>query len=103
MKIVFHDVDGCLNADANTPISIGGEQLPPIQKEKLTELGRKFDASSIDHLVINTGRSIQDTLSVVEHIACDKLQYIVGEHGAAFYDVQNGKVVEPGKIPGWQA
>lgn len=95
MKIVFHDVDGCLNADANTPIPIGGKQLPLSQLEKLGELGRKIDDSSIDHLIINTGRSMVDTLFIVDAIASRKLQYVIAEHGAIYRDVKNKKNLVP--------
>lgn len=95
MKIVFHDVDGCLNADASSPIPINGEPLPPEQTAKLRELGRKLDASSIDHFVINTGRSMEDTLPTVEGIASDKLQYVIAEHGALYRDVKNEEFIVP--------
>lgn len=95
MKIVFHDVDGCLNANANTPIPINGERLPRNQTAMLGELGRKLDASSIDHFVINTGRSIADTLNIVEDIASQKLQYVVAEHGAVYWDVVSGESFIP--------
>lgn len=88
MKIVFHDVDGCLNSDAGTAIPIGDEPLPANQTARLKELGRKLDASSIDHFVINTGRSIDDTLAVVESIASHKLRYVIAEHGAVYRDVK---------------
>lgn len=91
MKILFHDVDGCLNADAGTPIPIGDDPLPPNQTARLEELGRKLDASSIDHFVINTGRSIDDTLAVVESIASHKLRYVIAEHGAVCRDVKSNK------------
>ena len=101
MKIVFHDVDGCLNADANTPIPIGGEQLPPNQSAKLKELGIKLDASSIDQLIINTGRSIEETLPIVKGIASQKLQYVIAEHGAIYHDVKNDNIIVPnGHIAG---
>lgn len=101
MKIVFHDVDGCLNADANTPIPTGDERLQQNQLAKLKELGRRLDASSIDHFVINTGRSMADTLPVVEGIASHKLQYVIAEHGAVYHDVKNKKSLVPqGSITG---
>jgi len=95
MKIVFHDIDGCLNADANTPIPIGNERLSQNQLAKLKELGRKLDVSSIDHLVINTGRAMDETLSVVNGIASKKLQYVIAEHGAVYRDVINNKCIYP--------
>ena len=94
MKIVYHDVDGCLNADASTPIPIGGEPLPLNQSAKLRELGRKLDASSIDYLVINTGRSMEDTLAIARDINSPKLRYIIAEHGAEYHDMKNDKLVE---------
>ena len=95
MKILFHDVDGCLNADAGTPIPINGKQLPPNQLAKLRELGRKLDISSIDHLIINTGRSMEETLPVVEGIASHKLKYVIAEHGAIYRDVNSDNPVLP--------
>lgn len=95
MNIVFHDVDGCLNADANTPIPLGGEQLPSHQTAKLQELGRKLDHSSIDHFVINTGRSMEQTLSIVDGIASQKLRYVIAEHGAIYRDVKKDLDIEP--------
>ena len=101
MNIVFHDVDGCLNADANSPIPISGERFPQNQLAKLKELGRKLDASTIDHLVINTGRSMADTLPLVENIASNKLQYAIAEHGAVYHDVLCDKEIVPqGSIVG---
>lgn len=87
MKVVFHDVDGCLNADASTAIPRIGEPMSSNQAAKLKELGQRLDASSIDHLVINTGRSIEDTLILAEFIDSAKLRYIIGEHGAVYHDV----------------
>lgn len=95
MKIVFHDVDGCLNADAGSPIPVCGESLSINQTAKLRELGRKIDASSIDHLVINTGRSIAETLFLTDVIASRKLQYVIAEHGAVYQDVVNDKPLAP--------
>lgn len=95
MKIIFHDVDGCLNADASTPIPINGEQFPPNQSVKLRELGLKLDNSSIDHLIINTGRSMEEALPIVEGIASHKLKYVIAEHGAIYRDVQNDKPIVP--------
>lgn len=88
MKIVFHDVDGCLNAGADSPIPVSGS-LSAIQTAKLKELGRKIDASTIDHLVINTGRSIEETLFLTDAIASEKLQYVIAEHGAVYRDIFN--------------
>jgi len=75
--------------------------LPPNQSARLQALGRKLDDSSIDHLVINTGRSVKETLPIVEDIASEKLQYVVAEHGAIYHDVKNNKSIAPqGPIAG---
>ena len=95
MNIIFHDVDGCLNVDAETPIPVGGECLSQNQIAKLGELGHKLDDSSIDHFVINTGRSIKETLPIVESITSRKLQYVIAEHGAVCLDVKSNKYVVP--------
>ncbi len=95
MKVLFHDVDGCLNADADTPVPRIGEAMPVKLVAKLKELGRRLDLSSVEHLVINTGRSIEDTLLLVELINSEKLRYVICEHGAVFHDVKQNQPVVP--------
>ena len=86
MEILFHDVDGCLNADSSADIPRGGDSFTPEQLRKLAQLGRSLDASSVDLMAINTGRSMADTVDLVAAINSTKLGYLVAEHGAEVYD-----------------
>lgn len=101
MKILFHDVDGCLNADINTPVPMADEPVPSVQSARLRELGRQLDLSSVDLMVLNTGRSLADTLLVADMINSSKLRYIVAEHGAVYHDLRSGSEFVPeGDIAG---
>ena len=98
MKIVFHDVDGCLNAEVGTAVPIQGEPMLSPQSDKLRTLGNSIDRSAIDHLVINTGRSLDDTLPLVKAIGSKKLRYIVAEHGAIYHDMLTDRLIDPGGL-----
>lgn len=85
MKILFHDVDGCLNTEDGLELPHKGATLSEYQAQRLAELGRSLDKSSIDMMVINTGRSLQDTQAIADAIQSDKLAYIIAEHGAVIH------------------
>ena len=88
--ILFHDVDGCLNAPdgADMPASFG--ELEPLQRVTLDELGRALDRSDVADFILNTGRGWQETGFLVEAIASPKLSYVLVEHGAIAWDVKTG-------------
>ena len=82
-KILFHDVDGCLNTPDGASLPFEAAQLQPIQRNALSQLGEVLDKSDIDVMVLNTGRSIAASIFLAEAINSQKLKYIVAEHGAA--------------------
>lgn len=86
-KILFHDVDGCLNTPDGASLPFEAAQLQPIQRNALGQLGEVLDKSDIDVMVLNTGRSIAASIFLAEAINSQKLKYIVAEHGAAGYSM----------------
>ena len=86
-KILFHDVDGCLNTPDGVSLPFEAAQLQPIQRNALGQLGEVLDKSDIDVMVLNTGRSIAASTFLAEAINSQKLKYIVAEHGAAGYSM----------------
>lgn len=94
-KLVFQDIDGCLN-----PIS--GEDFPPggvgllsdEQADMLKRLGQAMDASSLDHIVINTGRNTEDTTYIQKALRSKKARYAILEHSAYAWDYEKNSKVD---------
>lgn len=96
MNILFHDCDGCLNTATGDSIPLASEPYPADLQTLLASLGTALDASDIDQLIINTGRSLADTQPLVPLINSPKLRFLVVEHGAVIFDVlQNEFVTRP--------
>jgi hydroxymethylpyrimidine pyrophosphatase-like HAD family hydrolase len=94
MKILFHDVDGCLNAPDGADIPLSDQHFSAQQSEHLRALGKALDTSMIDIMVINTGRSLKDTKALVNSINSTKLKYLIAEHGAVIFDIDNDKALK---------
>ena len=92
--ILFHDIDGCLNAECGTALPMGGPPLSALQVKRLAELGQAFDDSEIDAVVLNTGRSLQDTLTIAKALQCTSLRYLAAEHGACMVEYPSLQLIE---------
>lgn len=88
-KILFHDVDGCLNTSDGAALPFESAQLLTSQKDALRALGQALDDSAIDIMVLNTGRSMAATVFIAETINSAKLRYVIAEHGALGYSMQD--------------
>ena len=56
-KIIFQDIDGCLNPDDGEHFSvIPGERLSLRQASMLGAINEAVEASPIEHFVLNSGR-----------------------------------------------
>jgi len=97
-KVLFHDADGCLNAPDGQELAFSNGSLKSVELQKLTELGKAIDASSIEHLVINTGRSWSTTRFLCHAISSTKLRYALVEHGAELWDVKKGQQLDLTKL-----
>lgn len=87
IDVIFQDVDGCLNAPDGAPLPVGPHaNLSEGQISILSEISQALDASSVKHLVINTGRFWPILKTIVDAIPSRKLRYCVMEHACVVYD-----------------
>jgi hydroxymethylpyrimidine pyrophosphatase-like HAD family hydrolase len=92
VKVVFQDVDGCMNTPDATDLSSGPEGgLTEQQAELLGEIGRAIDASPVEAVVLNTGRTHSAVGYIADALASRKTRYWLTEHGAYGYDSQTGE------------
>ncbi len=94
MKILFHDVDGCLNTEDGLELPHREAPLGDYQKQQLAELGRCLDKSNVDMMVVNTGRSLKDTQAIADAVQSRKLAYIIAEHGAVIQHTESRDLVD---------
>ena len=94
MEILFHDVDGCLNSIDGADVPRVGQTFNQDQLIAYQSLGLAIDRSCIDLMVINTGRSLQDTTLLADTIKSNKLRYLIAEHGAVIFDIDKNESVQ---------
>ena len=92
--IIFHDVDGCLNAPNGQPIGFTEKSLSENLKNSLSDLGKMIDDSKVKHFVLNTGRSWRATEYLCHAIPSTKLRYALVEHGAELWDSVTGTKID---------
>jgi hydroxymethylpyrimidine pyrophosphatase-like HAD family hydrolase len=89
ITVLFHDVDGCLNPEDGSQFVSGEDhrRLTSQQRGMLKQISAAIDASSIEHVILHTGRRLMDTLFIAEELATSKLRYLLSETGAIAYDL----------------
>lgn len=93
-RVVFQDIDGCLNAPSG-PLPDGpGRTASDEQARMLREIGRAIDASGVSDVVLNTGRGLNATDFVVAGLASRKVRYLLAEHGAVAFDLKRQRPVD---------
>ena len=92
--ILFHDVDGCLNAEDGEGLPMDSSAFTPAQQSRLGELGQLLDRSPVSWLAINTGRALSDTETLVPMISSTKLRFLIAEHGAVIIDLHKNCSLE---------
>lgn len=95
IRIVFHDIDGCLNPPSGESF-VAGEvgHLSHEQEKTLENFNSCIENSPIEHLVLNTGRNYFDTAFISKKITTKKLKFLLLEHAAYAWDVQNQHEVD---------
>ena len=84
---MFQDIDGCLNTPDAADLSSGPEGgLTAQQGELLAEIGRAIDASPVESVVLNTGRTHSAVGYIADALGSEKTRYWITEHGAYGYD-----------------
>jgi len=93
-RVVFQDIDGCLNAPGG-PLPDGpGQSASDEQARMLREIGRAIDDSGVSEVVLNTGRGLSAMDFVVAELASRKVRYLLAEHGAVAFDVKRQQPVD---------
>lgn len=93
-RVVFQDIDGCLDLVGN-PLPDGAGQSPSReQAQLLREIGRAVDASSVSEVVLNTGRGLAAMDFIVAELASRKVRYLLAEHGAIAFDLVTETTVD---------
>jgi hydroxymethylpyrimidine pyrophosphatase-like HAD family hydrolase len=93
-RVVFQDVDGCLNT-SDGPLPDGPGQSPNAEQARmLREIGRAIDDSSVSEVVLNTGRGLSAVDFVVDGLASAKVRYLLVEHGAVAFDIVQHEPVD---------
>ena len=89
VRVLFHDIDGCLNPEDGSQFVSGEEhrRLTAEQKSMLARISAAIDASSVEKVILATGRRLLDTLFIAEELATSKLRYVLSETGAVAYDL----------------
>ncbi|MGJ8653395.1 MAG: HAD family hydrolase [Opitutaceae bacterium] len=87
IKIIFQDVDGCLNPEDGEAFGVGVDWEPSAtQVEMLEAIDAAVEASSVEHFVINTGRPWPLVRHLVKHFKSPKARYFLLEHACVLYD-----------------
>ena len=87
VKVVFQDLDGCINTpDGTDLVSEEAGGLTREQERLLGEIGRAIDASAVEQVVLNTGRTHSAVGYVADAIGSRKIRYWLTEHAAHGYD-----------------
>ena len=89
IRVLFHDIDGCLNPEDGSQFVSGEEhrRLTVEQKSMLARVNAAIDDSSVEKVILATGRRLLDTLFIAEELATSKLRYVLSETGAVAYDL----------------
>lgn len=87
IRILFQDVDGCLNPADGEHLSADPDgALSAQQIEMLSAINAAIDASSLEHWVINTGRYWPIFQTIASYLPTPKLRYFLFEHACVLYD-----------------
>lgn len=87
IKIIFQDVDGCLNPVDGEAFGVGVDWEPSASQVKMLEtIDSAVEGSSVEHFVINTGRPWPLVRHLVKHFKTPKARYILLEHACVLYD-----------------
>lgn len=91
LRIIFQDVDGCLNPEDGEAFGADPQWEPSSrQVEMFRAIDLAVDASPLDHFVINTGRFGPILKNIVKHFRSPKLRYLVMEHACVIHDRETG-------------
>lgn len=89
LKIIFQDIDGCLNpADGEHFSVIEGEMPSPNQARMLDAINQAVEDSPVEHFIINSGRPLSMVHPILTHLPTPKARYVLLEHACVLFDRQ---------------
>jgi hydroxymethylpyrimidine pyrophosphatase-like HAD family hydrolase len=89
LKIIFQDIDGCLNpADGEHFSVIEGEMPSPNQARMLDAINQAVEDSPVEHFIINSGRPLSMVHPILTHLPTSKARYVLLEHACVLFDRQ---------------
>lgn len=95
VKIIFQDVDGCLNPEDGEDFGVSNSWEPSANQVRMFEaLDAALETSSVEHFVINTGRSWPHARFISNHIRSNKLRYFLVEHACVLYDREADRFID---------
>lgn len=87
IKILFQDVDGCLNPEDGESFGADAAWEPSANQITMFEaIDRAVDASPLEHFVINSGRFWPLCQNIAKYLKTPKLRYFLLEHASVIYD-----------------
>ena len=91
-KVIFQDVDGCLNPADGEDFGVTSDWEPSSQQiEMFQAIDRAVEAAPLEHFVINTGRFWPIFSNIAKHFSTSKMRYFLMEHACVIYDRELGK------------
>ena len=95
LKIIFQDIDGCLNPADGEHFSVDADELPsPNQASMLDAISQAVERSPIEHFIINSGRPLSMVLPLLTHLTTHKARYVLLEHACVLYDRQAERYID---------
>ena len=95
LKIIFEDIDGCLNpADGEHFSVVDGEMPSANQARMLDAINQAVEASPIEHFIINSGRPLAMVRSILTHLPTTKARYVLLEHACVLFDRQTDSYLD---------
>ncbi len=95
IRVLYQDVDGCLNPEDGEPFGVELDWEPTAsQVAMLGKLSDAIDASPIEHWVINTGRHWDMFGNIARHLPTPKLRYFLLEHACVLYDRERERYLD---------
>lgn len=87
LKVIFQDIDGCLNPSDGEHFSvIEGEMPSPNQARMLDSINQAVEDSPIEHFIINSGRPLSMVHPLLTHLQTPKARYVLLEHACVLFD-----------------
>ena len=95
IKIIFQDIDGCLNPEDGEAFGVAVDWEPSVnQVQMLVAIDAAVEASSVKHIVINTGRPWPLVRHLAKHLKTPKLRYFLLEHACVLYDRERDAFID---------